>query len=263
MKAKICVLLAGVFLVCFFSQVMLAQAQEQKPQLWFVEDMVVKPSKINDFEALVKDFNEVMKKYGWPYPMNTYSSDDFHYYLFYAVDSLSDTQKALEIFGDIGMKMGETDFQALLKRQADAIEYYKQYFLRSVPELSFIPKKPRLKPEERNVFIWDIWYFLPGTEKEVEELGKQSLELLKSKNYNDEMYYYAGDIGTEIPVYYGVLLAKDFADLYAQNKKMWELMGDEGGKFFDKMMPLVRKREGKSGWYRPELSFTPEKKAAK
>lgn len=261
MKAKICVLLAGVFVACFFAQVMLAQAQEQKPQLWFVEDMVVKPSKINDFEAVTKDFNAVFKKYGFPYPMNTYSSDDFHYYLFYPVENLSDLQKAYEIFGDIGKKLGEANLQALMKRQGDAIEYYKQYFLRTMPELSYLPKKPRLKPEEKSAFIWDIYYCVPGREKEVEELGKEWMQLLKSKNYNDEVLYYIGDIGTEFPVYYGVLFAKDFADLYAQNKKMWELMGDEGGKLYDKMMPLVRKREGKSGWYRPELSFTPEKKA--
>ncbi len=260
MRAKISFVLSVFLLVGTCAQFSFAQAKEQKPQLWFVEEHAVKPSAINELEAVLKECIEAYKKYDWPYPMTIYSSEDFHYYLFYPVENYIDVEKFFKLWGELVSKWGEDKFQALMKRFGNSAEYYKQFFVRSVPELSFIPKKPRLKPEEKNIFVWDMIYLIPGREKEFEALGKKMIALMKSKNYNDEMYMSTGDIGTDMPVYVGGLFGKDFADLYVQNKKMWELMGDEGGKMFDQMLSYTRKRESKQGWYRPDLSYTPAPK---
>jgi hypothetical protein len=62
------------------------------------------------------------------------------------------------------------------------------------------------------------------------------------------------------PVYYWVTTAKNAVDFYTQNEKMWEALGEGADSFYEQFMNLVRKRDMKTGWYRPGLSYMPEEK---
>ncbi|GAF88438.1 unnamed protein product, partial [marine sediment metagenome] len=73
-------------------------------------------------------------------------------------------------------------------------------------------------------------------------------------------YCYQGIIGPETPVHYMVANAKNPIDFYTQNAKMWKSLGEEGDSFHQKFMNLLRKREHKQGWFRPDLSYIPKEK---
>ncbi len=88
---------------------------------------------------------------------------------------------------------------------------------------------------------------------------KQFAKLLKSKNYDDHLSWSAGDIGTEAPVFIAGNYGKDIADLHVQNKKMWGLVGEEGGKIVSKLVTMTRKKEIIRGWIRRDLSYSPKK----
>jgi hypothetical protein len=79
MRGKLIVIfLALVFFLCASSA--LAQVGEQKAQLWFVEDVVVKPSMVEKYEAHTKEALILWQKYGTPSAFYAFNTDDFHYY---------------------------------------------------------------------------------------------------------------------------------------------------------------------------------------
>ena len=65
--------LAGVFLlcaVCIMALAPLASAQQKKPQLYFIEDYVIKPSMAAAYEATHKDLiATVFLPYNWSWPL--------------------------------------------------------------------------------------------------------------------------------------------------------------------------------------------------
>lgn len=260
MKGKFSVFLMVGLLVCLFSLTILAQAEEQKTQLWFVREFVVKPPMAGQYEEAIKEGVARCTEHNYPYTWHTWDDGDFHYFYFYPVKNYAGIEKIFEGFGDVRKKWGEEQYQEFAKVVWESIDHYKEFVISSIPGLSYVPENPRLKEEEQNYAIWDIFYVLPGKGKEIEELGKKFCDLLKSKNYNDELHLIAGDMGIDMPVYFGLLYGKDTADFWAQNQKMWELLGEEGGVLFQKMMSLVRKRDFKQFWYSPDLSYIPKEK---
>jgi len=67
-----------------------------------------------------------------------------------------------------------------------------------------------------------------------------------------------GDLGFEGSVYIGVVYGKSAADMWSQNKKMWELLGEEGGAIFQKWIGISNKRDYKQFWHSERLSYYPE-----
>jgi hypothetical protein len=129
-----------------------------------------------------------------------------------------------------------------------------------IPELSYTPENPRLKPGEGNFYFWDIYYIHPGKAGEYEENLKEWKSLFKSKNITESYNTLQGDIGTDNPVYAFSGRAKSAADYYTHNAKMWEMLGEEGEKLFAKDLPLIRKNEVRQGWLFHGLSYKPEEK---
>jgi hypothetical protein len=54
------------------------------------------------------------------------------------------------------------------------------------------------------------------------------------------------------------LVGRDAIDMRQQNKKMWDLLGEEGKKLFDKMLSLLYDREIIEFWHRKGLSYPVE-----
>ena len=177
--------LAGVFLalaVCVLALSIISTAQEKKSQLYFIEDYVVKPSMVVQFETAIKDLTAtVLKPYNWPWPMETYATEDFHYYFLYPFENLAEIDKAFATFSEILGKFGAQKWDALNRKMGDAAEYYKQGTVTFSPELSYIPEKPRLKPEETKLVSWGFCYVLPGKEKDFEEQFKKMAALSSPK----------------------------------------------------------------------------------
>ena len=210
--------LAGVFLFLAVSVIALAPvaaAQENKPQLWFVEDDLVKPAMVSQFEAVIKEFNAAMwTQFNWPWAMETYATEDFHYYLCYPMASLTDLDKAFSIFNEILGKFGEQKWGALNRKLGDTIESIKQSTVTFSPELSYVPEKPRLKLEEMKFVYWGFCYVLPGREKEFEAQFKKIAALFKARNVDSGFNTWVGGIGADLPLYLYTEVGKSPADFF-------------------------------------------------
>jgi hypothetical protein len=257
--------LAGVFLflaVCIMALAPFASAQQKKPQLYFVEDYMVKPSMVATYEAASKDLiATVFQPYNWSWPLETYVTEDFHYYCVYPIASLTDLDKAFATFNEILGKFGEQKWDALNRKMGDASEYYKQGTFTFSPELSYIPEKPRLKPEEEKFIYWGFCYVMPGREREFEALFKKIVELCKSKKLAIQFNTFVGGIGADSPLYFYTEYGRTIADFFMTAEKTDKILGQEITDIWNKVLSLMRKYEFKTGFVRPDLSFIPTAKA--
>jgi hypothetical protein len=260
MRSKISVFLIVGFVVSLCALTTLAQTEEKKDQLLFVNEFTVKPSMAEEFEAFSKEFAALCTQHKYPYSWQVYSMNDFHYNIVYPLEDYADITSWDKATNDLEEKVGKEKWKALWKRVVNCYEYFNSSMIYLIPELSYTPENPRLKPGEGNFYFWDIYYIHPGKAGEFEEIIKEMISLCKSKKITEGFNALYGDIGLDRPSYAFVLRAKDGADFYTQNNKMWEMLGEEGEMLIEKMLPFVRKNEVRQGWLRPDLSYTPKEK---
>ncbi len=260
MKSKISVFLIVGFVVILCALTTLAQTEEQKDQFLYVNELAVKPSMVKEFEAVSEEFVALCTQHKYPYSRMTYSLNDFHYIFVWPLENYADITSWDKATNELGKKAEKEQWQALWKRSVKSYEsrHDSTYYL--IPELSYTPENPRLKSEEGNFIFWDFYYLHPGKAKEFEENIEKFISLCKSKKITEGFNTLEGDIGTERPFYAFFIIAKDAADFYTHNNKMWEMLGKEGEMLFEKMLPFVRKNEVKQGWLRPDLSYKPKEK---
>jgi hypothetical protein len=244
------VLLAVLFVFCF-----LAGAQEQKGQLYSVSAMAVKPAMASKFEAAVKKEIEL----GYPMPFMTYSTDDLFYYFLVPIENYAGIDSMNKAEGEWAAKIGP-EYQTLMKSVAGTIDYYQSGVIRFLPDLSYAPKKPRLKPEEENFISWGFAYVEFGKEKEFADICGQFVEVSKSKDTSIGWNMYGVESGTELPLYFWAESGRSAADYWAESDKVMKKMGEEKyAELWTKFLATVRKFETKTGRPRPDLSNMPKK----
>jgi hypothetical protein len=261
MKRKISVFLMAGLVISLCALTTLAQAQEQKAQLYAIWDIVVHPSKVGDFEAGAKEEVALYAKYKFPYAWSVTRTFDNHYYYLFPVENFAAIDNIFKAFDKVAKMAGE-EYQEMLDLFTGTYEYVQPSVYSLNYELSFFSEKQKEKAEEENFVFFDIFYFKTGKEREVEKLMKEMIALVEEKGTTEAQswYCYQGIMGAETPVHYMVARAKNAIDFYTQNAKMWKLLGEEGDSLYPKLMNLLRKREHKQGWFRPDLSYTPKEK---
>lgn len=73
-------------------QTTLAHERDRKAQLYFAEDVVVKPSMVSNYEEDAKEVISQLYKYKYPYRWFAFSTDDFHYYFAYPIKNFADKE---------------------------------------------------------------------------------------------------------------------------------------------------------------------------
>jgi len=250
------------FLAVFVLALILpASAQEKKPQLYWVEEDIVKPAMVNQFEAATKETIEaILKAYNWPWAMEAYATEDFHYYYIYPFESLTEIDKAFGVWHDILGKFGEQKWDTLNRKLGETVEYTRVGTITFSPELSYLPDKPRLKPGEIKFIYWGFCYVIPGKEKEFEAQFKKIAELFKAKKVNHGFKTWIGGIGVEMPFYMYSETGKSPADFFLTSEKVMKVVDPEVTQLWNQALTFMRKYEFKMGTFRPDLSYYPEKK---
>ena len=261
MRGKILVFLMVGLVISLCALTTLARAQEKKAQLYAIWDIVVKPSNVGDFEAAAKEEVALYAKYKFPYAWSVTRTFDNHYYYLFPVENFAAIDNIFKAF-DKAAKMAGEEYQEMIDLFDGTYEYVQPSVYSLNYELSLLSEKQKEKAGEENFFFIDIFYFKTGKEKEVEKLMKEMIALVEEKGAAEAQswYCYQGIMGAETPVHYMVASAKNPIDFYTQNAKMWELLGEESGELYKRMMATLRKRETKTGWLRPDLSYIPKEK---
>jgi hypothetical protein len=259
MRGKLLIMSLGlVFYICSLST--LAQSSEEKPNLYFVQEFVVKPSKIADFETILKETASMYTKHNLSYPYQVINMDNYHYLALFPINNYGDVDKMYMAVFEVFDKVGKEKIQEMHKRHGEAIERQKSYFIRFSPELSYTSESPRFGPEEANFMYIPHLYVKPGKESEFEEICKEWVALDTSVNRADSYDLFVGDIGTEMPFYFWVARAKSAVDFYRQQEVYSTKGGEKIMDLWNQTMALCRKYDEKSGLFRPDLSYIPKEK---
>ena len=256
-KNRLLVLALAVFLAVLPAAI---RSQEAQPQLYLMGDFLVDTSRVAEYETAVKELLANLEKHGFPYLLDTYSTDDSHYYMVYSLKNYADADSWLQAWTELGKRMGPKNLHTLYSRivAAEIERVYQFWYYR--PDISFLPEKERLKPEEIDYYTWDYVWVIPGKEPEFEAVNNEWIALSKAKNARDPFLTYVGDLGTTMPVYVWFEYGKSAADYAATEEKFWKSMGEEGAALSKKTRALIRKIESKTGRYRPDLSYAPKGK---
>jgi hypothetical protein len=259
MKSKVSIILVVGFVASLFSLTALAQAEEMKPQLFVVWDVIVHPSKFMEFEAANKEFVGLMAKYECPFPMTTYRTNDFHYYFLIPIENLAGLEKIVAYFDKIAEK-AKKEYEAIDKSMAGTFESETVGIVALRTDLSYIPEKPSAKLEDMNFVWWNFYFIKSWKGKEAEEIAKEWQALWGSKkiSYNFNVYQYY--LGPDMPVLVAAGGAKSEAAYYSDMEKNIEMMGDEYAALTKKTMDVCRKFEQRTGTILRELTYIPPKK---
>jgi len=235
-----------------------AAGQEKQPELSLIGDFLVETSRVAEFEAGLKDLLALMEKHGFPFSLGTSTTDDGHYYMVYPLKSYADVNSWHKAWEELGKKVGPDSLRALDGRITAAVvdRVYQFWYYR--PDISFLPEKERLKPEEIGYYTWDFVWLVPGKEEEFEAVNKEWIALSAAKKARDPFLTCVGDMGTQMPVYLWIEYGKSAADYAATEEKFWKAMGEEGAALSKKTRALIRRMDSKTGQFRPDLSYTPK-----
>lgn len=247
-----------IVLIATGVQPALIPAQEANPAVYLMADVLVDVSQAAEYEAAFKELLGGFKKHAFPFVCDTYSTDDSHYFTIFSLKNYGDVDRWLAAFTELGEKMGPDHLRTLEARVAScAIERsYAFWYFR--PDISYLPPKERLKPEDIGYYTWDFVWIIPGKEAEFEAVNREWIALSAAKKSPDPFMTYQGGLGTKMPVYVWFEYGRSAADYAAAEEKFWRTMGKEGAALSRKTRALIRKMETKTGRYRPDLSYSPE-----
>ncbi|MBN2207145.1 MAG: hypothetical protein JW742_07060 [Candidatus Aminicenantes bacterium] len=229
------------------------------PRLYLMGDFLVETARADEYEAGLKDLLAELKTHGFPLLFDAYSTDDGHYYFIYEMDGYAGADRWHAAWEAFAAKAGWERFLLLHGRTA-ACEIEGVYkFWTFTPEQSFLPDNSRLRMEEIGYYTWDYVYLLPGKEAEFEAINKEWVALSRRKGARDPFMTYRGGFGTSQPAYCWFEWGKSAADYAAAEDAFWKAMGEEGATLSKRTRALIRRTETKTGRYRPDLSYSPQK----
>lgn len=229
------------------------------PPLYLMADILVDVSRAAEYESVLKDLITALDKHAFPFQFDTYSTDDSHYYIICGLENYAGIDRWKAAWSDAARKMGPGAFEALGRRMASAElgRDYRFWYFRT--DISFLPQNERLKPKEIGYYTWDYVWLAPGAEAAFEALNKEWIALSRSRGARDPFLTYAGDLGSNGPVYCWFEYGKSAADYALAEEEFWKSLGDEGAALSRRTRALIRRTETKTGRYRPDLSYAPRR----
>ncbi len=237
-----------------------AYAQEvPRDQLYFCIDTTVKPSRAADYEANCKKLTAEYAKHNFKFPWYAYSSNDFHYFFVFPINSLADMDAMAKEGTEMMNKIGKENFDKLWDGYGGTFDNRRDYFLTHIADLSHTPEKPRVKIEEGKFIIWRAYYIKSDMVKEAEDVTKELIALRKSKNIANGVNVLKGGLGADTPIHISEEWALSASDYYQNMEKDNAVLGEEFSAIWQKVLKVTRKYEERQGVYRADLSYAPKK----
>lgn len=171
-----------LFLCEFFLLAPASFSQETNDQLFWVREEIVKIEMWNKYESAAKDWVKLMTGAGLDCPyMQASQRDDGHYYYLFPLDNYSAIDKMPEIFGAAIEKIGKDKWQKFMIENESSIATHKDFIAKRSAKYSYMPKSPRLKPEEVKFLHWMFFHFKLENRNEVMEIMTEWKRLYEEK----------------------------------------------------------------------------------
>lgn len=232
-------------------------AQSEKNQAYYIHEDQVKPSMIQEYEKVSKDFMEACKKHNiQDLSWQVASTTTGRYFNISPIANMAELDK--NVMAPLAEKMGEEAFMEMFKRFNQCYDKHGDYIIYLNKELTYMPEGISTTTEGQN---YRKWHFLNVTPNNIQNLkGKlKELKALYTKKGSKEYYrIYHNGFGNMGDYYLAVVSAIDEEDYAKKSKENEALLGEEGEKLFQELFSYVQKYETESGGMHPELAYTPK-----
>jgi hypothetical protein len=257
--AALCALCAGTVLAQEQKQEQ-EQEQEPKPELLFIVKEVVKPSMAKEYEDAVKQIVKEFEAYGVDPEQVSYrtvSGPEIGYIYVMPMEDFGSMETIRAAWMDAIEKIGQEKFMQISRRADSAVDHGERFHVARRPNLSYMPEKPSLTPEDVKFVGYSFLYVLPGHEQEFEELAEKYAALYKRHGIDIGWAVYQSITGADLPLYVVARGATSRASFHATSETVEQMLGEEGEKLGEEARKHLLRVELKEGWLRPDLSYPP------
>jgi hypothetical protein len=242
------ILLAIMFLLS--STVTMAQ------KTFYIHEDIVKPSKIDDYEAALKDLMVMVNKHqlqnvNWL----AISTNNSHYFYVSEIKNMADLDKP-----SLGAMLVEKESKdavgAIFDRLDECYDIELNYTMNYSDELSYIPEGATTAPEDETFRKYHMLYVTPSNRDAVKESLKAIKELYKSKGSKEYFRVYKSGFGTQGEYYMVSIAATDAAHYEIRSKENDDLLGEAGAKAIAEMYRNLLKYEAMIATIRKDISYS-------
>lgn len=231
-------------------------AQESENQAFYVHEDKVKPSMVQSYLEVSKEFLEACKKHdlkdvSW----NVASTTSGRFLNISPIGNLADLDK--RVFAPLAEKMGEKAFSDIFKRFNDCYDKHGDYIVYLNKELTYMPEGISTTTEGENYRKWHFLYVSPNNIQHLKGKLKELKALYEKKGSKEYYRIYHNGFGNMGDYYIAVVSAKNAEDYAKKSAENDALLGEEGKKLFDEMFKYVIKYEQEVGKMHPELAYSP------
>ncbi|WP_339706061.1 hypothetical protein [uncultured Kriegella sp.] len=232
----------------------LLQAQESKNQAFYIHEDQVKPSKIQEYEQVSKEFAEACKTHklsdvNW----TTATTTTGKYLTIAPIENMAELDQ--NVFSPLMEKMGEDAFTNIFKRFNECYDRHGDYIVYLNNELTYMPEGISTTTEGENYRKWHFLHVAPNNIQNLKGKLKELKALYQKKGAKEYYRIYHNGFGNMGDYYVAVISAKNAEDYAKKSTVNDELIGEEGKKLFTEMFKYVLKYEVESGEMRPDLSY--------
>ncbi len=237
-------------MLCF--TINISQAQK----MYQVHVDYVNPSKVQEYEKIAKEFAEACKKHNPQASWILTSTSDMRYMYVSPMENYAELDK--NVFADMAKAMGD-DWGNMFKNFNTCYDKHGDYVLILDEGLSYMPEGITQTPEGENYRKFYFLYYKPENQGKLGEAMKGVKDLFASKGSKEYYRVYRSGFGVTDSYYMVAVAAKDEIDSATRGKANDELLGEDFGKAFGKIMSATSKFEEVSGWMRPDLYYSSKK----
>lgn len=259
MRGNVC-LAAAVFALATLASSASAVQPAPAPQLFGVHKEVVRPSRIEAYEAtnreligLLQQAPGTLGKLGF----TTFMAEDFTYYMVAPLSAYGDAAAIYTGFEETAQAVGPAKFLDVMRRSGDTIETMSDSIFAEDPALSYRPARPRLQPADVRFVHFDVYCLQPGRDFEADEVARAFRALFEKKGIADGYRIFKVVTGSEMPALVVAVDARDLVDYATSDAANRKKLGAEGEALFARAFSLTRRFERFNTLVRPDLSLAP------
>ncbi|MCF7560651.1 hypothetical protein L3X39_08375 [Sabulilitoribacter multivorans] len=229
----------------------------QAQQMFQVHQDNVNPSKIMEYEAAAKAFNEACKEHNVQVSWVTATTNDMRYLYISPLENFAELDK--NPFSDMAKAMGDK-FGEMFQAFDKCYDSHTTYTITLVEDLTYMPEGISMTQDGQNYRKFFYIYFTPANAAKIRE-GMKAVKELYSKKGSKEYYrVYRNGFGTAEDFYLVAVSAKDEIDGATRAKANEKVLGtqEERWEVFSKVMNYASRFEEVSGEMRPDLDYSPK-----
>lgn len=249
----------NVRLLTFLAAVLIigySYGQEEKSyQGYAVHEDVVKPSKMAQYEAVAKEFTNLMNQYrdkvdGLGYLCAT--TDDLRYMFVWPIDKMADLDN--NPIGEVREKVGAEKFDEMMARMDECYDKHFTYTLTLDKNMSYMPEGISQTTEGMNYREYHYYYTTPSMMGKLAKAGKAIRDYHAEKNSPARYRIYRSGMGTTDAFFMVAISGKDPADMAKKQQEMMSKFGPEYQALLQDALKYSTRYEKQTGWIRPDLS---------